>query len=329
MNRQEPDLLRRLVSRRVPRVSMPPRSTRIAASSPDLALLEHPQPALLARLGLTIPDHRVAAGARMKRASTADLRWLEDSGCHAAGLPRRETIPSCCARSPDAPAVLFVRGNAERADRAAARHGRQPQSHRRRARDGARVRRPLRAPGSRVSPAAWRSASTPPVMKARSTADGITVAVLAAWARRRSTRAEHQALAERIAGQRRAGLGIPAGHAAAGGAFSAAQSHHRRPVAMARWWSKPRSDSGSLITARLAGVAGREVFAIPGSIHNPLARGCHELIRQGAKLVESVEDVLGASSRFPLSAQLLAAPRQRPPGAPRERPRWTRNTKSC
>jgi DNA processing protein len=238
----------------------------------------------------------------------ADLRWLRDSGAEllAAGDPR---YPHLLRESPDAPGVLYVLGELQAlAEPQIAMVGsRNPTAG---GRDTAR------------SFAAWFASAGVTVTSGLALgidaachegalqSGGLTVAVLGCGLDSCYPR-ENARLFDKIRGSGALISEFPPGTPALSAHFPqrnriiAGLAHGTLVVEAA-------SRSGSLITARLAGIAGREVFAIPSSIQNPMARGCHELIRQGAKLVEKPEDVL-VDLKISLVSQLLAEPRTAAP----------------
>nr|WP_211167254.1 DNA-processing protein DprA [Aromatoleum evansii] len=145
-------------------------------------------------------------------------------------------------------------------------------------------------------------------------ADGKTVAVIGTGADRVYP-ARHQALAREIARRGAIVSELPLGTPALPHNFP---RRNRLIAGLARGVLVVEAavGSGSLITARLASECGREVLAIPGSIHSPLARGCHRLIRDGAKLVETAADVLdelawGGSASPPVQPSPRSAARGR------------------
>jgi len=290
------------------------RLAAVARAGDGLELLERPDTGLLAALGLTTaaltwlntPDHASVE---------ADLRWLESSGCTLLASTD-PGYPELLRQSPDAPAVLYVRGDPSLlAEPQLAMVGsRNPTA------GGRATARDFAASFARLGLAITSGLALgidAACHDGALGAGGVTIAVLACGLDTVYP-AEHASLAQRIAESGVLVTEFPPGTVPLAAYFPqrnriiAGLSHGTLVVEAAQ-------RSGSLITARLAGLAGREVFAIPGSIHNPLSRGCHALIRQGAKLVECVDDVL-VELKISLSSQLLAAPGPTPAAARKEGP---------
>ncbi|HEX6395784.1 MAG TPA: DNA-processing protein DprA [Steroidobacteraceae bacterium] len=286
----------------------------VAGFDADLGLLERPDARALAALGLT-----TAALAWLQSPDeagiTADLRWLETSG--AALLAATDAnYPELLRRSPGAPAVLYVRGNPAclLEPQLAMVGSRNPTA------GGRATAREFAASFARLGLAITSGLALgidAACHEGALAGGGVTIAVLGCGLDVIYPR-ENTALADRVAASGALVSEFPPGTPALREHFPqrnriiAGLAHGTLVVEAAQ-------RSGSLITARLAGVAGRDVFAMPGSIHNPLARGCHELIRQGAKLVESVEDVM-TELKISLSHQLLGSPGPASPGTPGEAP---------
>jgi DNA processing protein len=273
---------------------------QVAALAPELGALQGTSGAALAALGLT--TRAVAMLTRPDEAGIdADLRWLSHSGAEMVGA-LDAAYPPLLRESPDAPGVLYVLGDIKAlAEPQIAMVGsRNPTAG---GRDTARKFAAWFAQAGLTVTSGLALGIDTACHEGALHAGGNSIAVLGCGLDICYPK-QNQRLLERIVG-----------HGAVVSEFPPA-TEPRAPLFPQRnriiaglssgtVVVEAASRSGSLITARLAGVAGREVFALPGSIHNEMARGCHELIRQGAKLVEKPEDVL-SELKITLSSQLLA-----------------------
>lgn len=217
-----------------------------------------------------------------------DLRWLQEVGASALTL-RDARYPALLRQIAAPPPVLFVRGNVEALSRpqlavVGSRHptpsGRQT-AHAFAAHLGAAGLAITSGLARGVDAAAHEGAL----------AAGVATLAVAGTGLDRVYPACHRDLAERIAEHGALLSEFPPGTPPTAANFPR-RNRVISGLCLGTLVVEAAPHSGSLITARLAAEQGREVFAIPGSIHNPLARGCHALLRQGAKLVETATDVL-------------------------------------
>ncbi|HVP09194.1 MAG TPA: DNA-processing protein DprA [Burkholderiales bacterium] len=236
------------------------------------------------------------------------LAWLAQSG-HSIVTLADAAYPRLLLEIADPPALLYCRGRAELLNRPALAVVGSRNATAQGARNAEQFARAFSAAGLTIVSGLAQGIDAA-AHRGGLAADGATIAVLGTGVDNVYPKA-NAALAEEIATRGLLVSEFPLG--------TQALAHHfpRRNrlisgLAQGCLVVEAALGSGSLITARSAAEQGREVFALPGSIHSPLSKGCHALIKQGAKLAESAEDVLSelasfrrtgfASTRAPASA---------------------------
>jgi DNA processing protein len=283
------------------------------AATPRKALLDHyPSPAAALAAGAASWRACGLSAAQVNALRKPDAarldpakRWLAESDHHLLGWNDPD-YPPLLRRAPNAPFALFVAGDPARlwhptiaivGSRAATPGGRD---------NASTFARALADAGFGVT-SGLAAGVDAAAHDAALNADALTIAVVGTGpdiAYPRSHADLHARIAARgaVVSEHLPGTGARAEHFPSRNRILAGLTLGTLVIEAAE-------RSGALITARQAVEAGREVFAVPGSIHNPLTRGCHRLIRDGAVLVESAAEVIAALA--PSAQELAAALRQR------------------
>jgi DNA processing protein len=225
------------------------------------------------------------------------LAWLREPGHHLLTLHDR-AYPRLLANIPDPPLLLYINGRVEMLDQPAlAIVGSRNASTQGKA-NATRFAQALSDAGLAIVSGLALGIDAAAHEGALRGA-GSTIAVVGTGLDRIYP-ARNEALARQIAAQGCIISEYPLGTSALAGNFPR-RNRIISGLAAGVLVVEAAAESGSLITANLAADQGREVFALPGSIHSALAKGCHKLIRKGACLVETVDEVLGAMQLSPLA----------------------------
>lgn len=230
---------------------------------------------------------RQPAAAALERG----LAWLQQPGHHLIGWHHPD-YPPLLRRLSSPPLALFIDGDPTLLwhPAVAVVGSRSPSAG---GRDNAHAfARALAAAGVVVASGLASGIDAAAHEAALAVQDGLTLAVLGTGPDL-AYPPHHASLRERIAARGAVISEHPPGTAAKPAHFPS-RNRILAGLALGTLVVEAAERSGALITARQAADAGREVFAVPGSIHNPLARGCHRLIREGAGLVESADEILTA-----------------------------------